>query len=412
MLRGTTGRERTTHNPLLAPAAAGLGADQLAAVVAHQHPEHDQDHQHDQVAWPAIRPTHRLQDPLTNTADGQRHRRLDTPTSVLLPPGAAGHPSTADSSTGRPVVRRSSAKRRCTYSRRINARVPLGHHVGAGPAKAGRAPPAARGRCFHQGASRPGMTGGYARSAASSAPTPGRCQPSRAWSAPASTSSPHYRATTSQDAMNRTDYRTCRPALHLPVLAQLTMRLLHERIPLTLLLDLSEPGGPNSTALLLAEGGADLTAGSAPTSTGRMTRCWTPPWVCTGPGAPSYEPPPHRGQLRHRLPSHAPYIVARQLPGPAGNVMSSTARPSRSTKMTMLVRSRVLAVRGRHSPGHWSGARRDRVGVGDPQLRFIDHGCQWRHGPARGETRREGTPRGPHTPPGGCWTVSQTLDTP
>jgi len=220
------------------------------------------------------------------------------------------------------------------------------------------------------------------------------------------------RATTSQDAMNRTDYRTCRPALHLPVLAQLTMRLLHERIPLTLLLDLSEPGGPNSTALLLAEGGADLTAGSAPTSTGRMTRCWTPPWVCTGPGAPSYEPPPHRGQLRHRLPSHAPYIVARQLPGPAGNVMSSTARPSRSTKMTMLVRSRVLAVRGRHSPGHWSGARRDRVGVGDPQLRFIDHGCQWRHGPARGETRREGTPRGPHTPPGGCWTVSQTLDTP
>jgi len=61
--------------------------------------------------------------------------------------------------------------------------------------------------------------------------------------------------------MNRTDYRTCRPALHLPVLAQLTMRLLNERIPLTLLLDLSEPGGPNSTALLLAEGGAGLTGG-------------------------------------------------------------------------------------------------------------------------------------------------------
>ncbi len=61
--------------------------------------------------------------------------------------------------------------------------------------------------------------------------------------------------------MNRTDYRTCRPALHLPALAQLTMRLLHERIPLTLLLDLSEPGGPNSTALLLAEGGTDLTGG-------------------------------------------------------------------------------------------------------------------------------------------------------
>ncbi len=96
---------------------------------------------------------------------------------------------------------------------------PVGHHVGAGPAKAGSALPAARGRCFHQGASGPGMIGGYARSAASSAPTPGRCQPSRVWSAPASTSSPHYRATTSQDAMNRTDYRTCRPALHLPVLA-------------------------------------------------------------------------------------------------------------------------------------------------------------------------------------------------
>ncbi len=61
--------------------------------------------------------------------------------------------------------------------------------------------------------------------------------------------------------MNQPHDRTCRPALHLPVLAQLTMRLLHERIPLTLLLDLSEPGGPNSTALLLAEGGADLTGG-------------------------------------------------------------------------------------------------------------------------------------------------------
>jgi len=80
--------------------------------------------------------------------------------------------------------------------------------------------------------------------------------------------------------------------------------------------------------------------------------------------------------------------------------------------MTMLVRSRVLAVRGRYSPGRWSGARRDRHGVGGPQLRLIDHGCQCRHGPARGETRREGTPRGPHTPPGGCWTVPQTLDTP
>jgi len=65
----------------------------------------------------------------------------------------------------------------------------------------------------------------------------------------------------SEDAMNQPHDRTCRPALHLPALAQLTMRLLHERIPLTLLLDLSEPGGPNSTALLLAEGGADLTGG-------------------------------------------------------------------------------------------------------------------------------------------------------
>ena len=60
--------------------------------------------------------------------------------------------------------------------------------------------------------------------------------------------------------MNRPHDRTCRPALHLPVLAQLTMRLLHERIPLTLLLDLIEPG-PNSTVLLLTEGGADLTGG-------------------------------------------------------------------------------------------------------------------------------------------------------
>jgi len=60
--------------------------------------------------------------------------------------------------------------------------------------------------------------------------------------------------------LNRTDYWTCRPALHLPALAQLTMRLLHERIPLTLLLDLIEPG-PNSTVLLLTEGGADLTGG-------------------------------------------------------------------------------------------------------------------------------------------------------
>jgi len=65
----------------------------------------------------------------------------------------------------------------------------------------------------------------------------------------------------SKDAMNQPHDRTCRPALHLPALAQLTMRLLHERIPLTLLLDLSEPGGPNSTALLLAEGGAELTGG-------------------------------------------------------------------------------------------------------------------------------------------------------
>ncbi len=65
----------------------------------------------------------------------------------------------------------------------------------------------------------------------------------------------------SEVAMNQPHDRTCRPALHLPVLAQLTMRLLHDGIPLTLLLDLSEPGGPNSTALLLAEGGADLTGG-------------------------------------------------------------------------------------------------------------------------------------------------------
>jgi hypothetical protein len=65
----------------------------------------------------------------------------------------------------------------------------------------------------------------------------------------------------SKDAMKQPHDRTCRPTLHLPVLAQLTAQLLHERIPLTLLLDLSEPGGPNSTALLLAEGGADLTGG-------------------------------------------------------------------------------------------------------------------------------------------------------
>ena len=62
--------------------------------------------------------------PLTSTADGQRHRRLGARTSVLLPPRAADQPSTADSSDSRPVVRRSSAKRRCTYSRRINAQVP------------------------------------------------------------------------------------------------------------------------------------------------------------------------------------------------------------------------------------------------------------------------------------------------
>ncbi len=61
--------------------------------------------------------------------------------------------------------------------------------------------------------------------------------------------------------MNQPHDRTCRPALHLPVLVQLTIRLLHERIPLTLLLDLIEPGGPSSTVLLLAEGGADLTGG-------------------------------------------------------------------------------------------------------------------------------------------------------
>ena len=61
--------------------------------------------------------------------------------------------------------------------------------------------------------------------------------------------------------MNHPHDRTYRQALHSPVLAQLTMRLLHDGIPLTLMLDLTEPGGPNSTALLLAEGGADLTGG-------------------------------------------------------------------------------------------------------------------------------------------------------
>ena len=60
--------------------------------------------------------------------------------------------------------------------------------------------------------------------------------------------------------MNQPHHRTCQPALHLPVLAQLTMQLLHDGIPLTLLLDLTEPG-PNSTVLLLTEGGANLTGG-------------------------------------------------------------------------------------------------------------------------------------------------------
>ena len=36
------------------------------------------------------------------------------------------------------------------------------------------------------------MTGGYARSAASSAPIPGRCQQRRAWPGPGDGSSPHY----------------------------------------------------------------------------------------------------------------------------------------------------------------------------------------------------------------------------
>jgi len=62
--------------------------------------------------------------------------------------------------------------------------------------------------------------------------------------------------------MNQPHDRTYRPAPHLPALAQLTMRLLHERIPLTLLLDLIEPG-PNSTVLLLTEPGS-----TAPTPKG------------------------------------------------------------------------------------------------------------------------------------------------
>jgi len=68
--------------------------------------------------------------------------------------------------------------------------------------------------------------------------------------------------------------------------------------------------------------------------------------------------------------------------------------------MTMSVRSRLVAVTAAGTAlaaGLALGG--DRVGVGGPQLRLNDHGCQRRHGPARWETRREGTP---HTPPGGC----------
>jgi len=157
------------------------------------------------------------------------------------------------------MVRRTGASRRCTYSRRTNREGPLGHHVGAGPAKAGSALPAVAASTTAPVGQ--GMTdglrpfGGFIRldTRPMSTATRGLVLATR----PARTT----RATTSQDAMNRPHDRTCRPALHLPVLAQLTTQLLHERIPLTLLLDLSEPGGPNSTALLLAEGGADLTGG-------------------------------------------------------------------------------------------------------------------------------------------------------
>ncbi len=49
---------------------------------------------------------------MTGWLCGQCHLGHGTPASVLLLPGAAGHPSTADSSTSRPVVRRTGARRR------------------------------------------------------------------------------------------------------------------------------------------------------------------------------------------------------------------------------------------------------------------------------------------------------------
>jgi len=61
--------------------------------------------------------------------------------------------------------------------------------------------------------------------------------------------------------MDRPYEQTSRPKLHLPMLEQLTTCCLHDGLPLTLLLDLSEPSGPNSTALCLAEGGDDVTGG-------------------------------------------------------------------------------------------------------------------------------------------------------
>lgn len=55
--------------------------------------------------------------------------------------------------------------------------------------------------------------------------------------------------------MIRPDDQTSRPLLHLPVLVQLTTKLLRAGVPLSLLLDLTEPNGPNSTELFLAQGG-------------------------------------------------------------------------------------------------------------------------------------------------------------
>lgn len=76
-----------------------------------------------------------------------------------------------------------------------------------------------------------------------------------------STDSPRCLVMTSGDAMDQPIEQTCEPKLHLPMLEQLTTCCLHDGLPMTLLLDLSEPGGPNSTALFQAEGGDDVTGG-------------------------------------------------------------------------------------------------------------------------------------------------------